>query len=77
MSERNFEIVHVPFEETETEERASSLSEVSSSDDDFAIFRIDFDCFSPITWIFTSYFKIDRTEILSYKQEFTSDRAAQ
>jgi hypothetical protein len=34
-SERNFEIVHMSFEESETEESASSLSEVSSLDDDF------------------------------------------
>ncbi len=34
-SKRNFEIVHMSFEESETEESASSLSEVSSLDDDF------------------------------------------
>jgi hypothetical protein len=33
-SDRNFEIVHMPFEEIDTEESTSSLSEVSSSDDD-------------------------------------------
>jgi hypothetical protein len=34
-SNRNFEIVHISFEESETEESASSLSEVSSLDDEF------------------------------------------
>jgi hypothetical protein len=34
-SNRNFEIVHMSFEESETEESASSLSEVSSLDDEF------------------------------------------
>ncbi len=39
ISNRDFEIVHMSFEESETEESASSLSEVSSLDDDFD--RID------------------------------------
>jgi hypothetical protein len=34
-SERNFEIIHMSFEESETEESGSSLSEVSFLDDDF------------------------------------------
>ncbi len=33
-SDRNFEIVHMSFEEIDTKESASSLSEVSSLDDD-------------------------------------------
>jgi len=34
-SNRNFEIVHTSFEESETEESASSLSEMRSLNDDF------------------------------------------
>jgi hypothetical protein len=40
-SNRNVDIVHMSFEETDTEESASSLSEVSSLDDDFA--RLQFE----------------------------------
>lgn len=40
-SDRNFAIIHMSFEESETEESTSSLSEVSSLDDDFV--RMDLD----------------------------------
>jgi hypothetical protein len=40
-SDRNAEIVYMSFEETDTDESASSLSEVSSLDDDFDHMRLE------------------------------------
>ena len=40
-SDRNAGIVHMSFEETDTDESASSLSEVSSFDDDFDQMRLE------------------------------------
>jgi hypothetical protein len=40
-SDRNAGTVHMSFEETDTDEGASSLSEVSSLDDDFDQMRLE------------------------------------
>ncbi len=42
---RNFAIIYTPFEKTDTEDSGSSLSDVSSSDNDFA--KIQFEFSSP------------------------------
>ena len=44
----------------------------------FAIFRINFDRFLPVTWISASYFNSDRIEIFSFLEytKFCLDRAA-
>ncbi len=39
--DRNFKIIHMSFEETGTEDSASSLSKVSSLDDDFDTMQLE------------------------------------
>jgi hypothetical protein len=40
-SDQNFKIIHMSFQETDTEDSASSLSEVSSSDDHFDAMQLE------------------------------------